>query len=103
MLLAAVVLPSHLEIQLDLSLVLGLMHEKVDLKGIKRQQILTVTLYDPDQLLRAELRQQIHNKLLVILQDDDSKLLEDVTEVDDFLLRLIHHGVEGIDLLHLWI
>lgn len=78
MLLSAVVLPGHLEIELYLSLVLGLMHEEVDLKGIKRQQILTVTLNDPNQLLGAELRQQIHNKLLVILQYNYSKLLEDM-------------------------
>lgn len=78
MLLPAVVLPRHLEIELYLSLVLGLMHEEVDLKRIKRQQILTVTLNDPNQLLGAELRQQIHNKLLVILQYDYSKLLEDM-------------------------
>lgn len=51
LLLPAVVLPSHFEVELDLGFVLVFVHEEVDLKGVEGQQILTVAVDDLDQLL----------------------------------------------------
>ena len=56
LLLPAVVLPRHLQVQLDLGLVLGLVHEEVDLEGVEGQQVLAVTIDHSHQLLGTELR-----------------------------------------------
>ncbi len=50
LLLAAVVLPRHLEVELDLGLVLRLVHEHADLEGVERQQVV-VTADHVDDLL----------------------------------------------------
>ena len=48
LLLAAIVLPRHLEVELDLGLVLRLVHEHVDLERVERQQVVITSnhVYD---------------------------------------------------------
>lgn len=52
-----------------------------------------VILYHIDQLVRRETSQQIDDKFLIILEYDHSKLLQDVTEINNLFLWDVNHSV----------
>lgn len=52
-----------------------------------------VILYHIDQLVRRETSQQIDDKFLIILQYDHSKLLQDMTEINNLFLWDVNHSV----------
>lgn len=55
-----------------------------------------VILYHIDQLVRRETSQQIDDKFLIILQYDHSKLLQDMTEINNLFLWDINHSMQRV-------
>lgn len=49
-----------------------------------------------DQLVRRETSQQIDDKFLIILEYDHSKLLQDVTEINNLFLWDINHSMQRV-------
>lgn len=74
-----IAIESHLLFELLFSFVVIFMHNHSQFEGIARKQDVAVFFNDHLDLVSLELSQEIHNKLFVVFQDDDSKFLKDMT------------------------
>lgn len=61
----AVIVACHFQVELHLCLVLSLMHEKIELEGIERQQVIIV-LDDVYYLVGGEIGKEVNDELLVV-------------------------------------
>ncbi len=62
----SIIVTSHIEVKFNFCLILSLMHEKVELEGVKGQEIIVV-LDDIDYLIGCEVRKEVYNELFVVL------------------------------------
>ena len=92
---------SHLLFQLFLCLVVILVHHHVQFKGVFWKQNATVLFNHHFDLFILELSNKVNNEFLVILEYNNSKLLKDMSKIDNFWFRRINHGMKRINFFNL--